>query len=57
MDVMDSGDDSDDDPMLTEMLEYVRDINQSHPKVNKRAERYKIRDHMERSVKRYATHV
>ena len=54
---MDSGDDSDDDPMLTEMLEYVRDINQSHPKVNKRAERYKIRDHMERSVKRYATHV
>ena len=41
---MDSGDESDDDPMSTEMLEYIRDRSQSHPNVNKREARYKIRD-------------
>ena len=44
MDVMDSGDDSDDEPMSTEMLEDICDRNQSHLKFNRRESRYKIRD-------------
>ena len=42
MDVMDSGDDSDDEPMSTDMLEDIRDGSKSHPSVNRREARYKI---------------
>ena len=34
MDAMSSRNESDTDPMSTEMLEYIRDISQSHPSVN-----------------------
>ena len=44
MDATDSGDESDDDPISTEMLEYIRDRDQYHPNVNRRKDRYKIRD-------------
>ena len=44
MDVMDSGDESDNDPMSTKMLEYIRDGSQSHTNVNSRKARYKVRD-------------
>ena len=44
MDVMDSGDESDDEPMSTEMLEDINDGSQSHPNVNRKEARYKIRD-------------
>ena len=41
---MDYVDESDDDPVSTEMLEDIRDISQFHPNVNRREARYKIRD-------------
>ena len=41
---LDSGDESDDEPMSTEMLEDICDVSQSHPDVNQRDTRYKIRD-------------
>ena len=41
---MDSGDESDDDPIFMEILEDIRDGSQSHPGFNKREDRYKIRD-------------
>ena len=44
MDVMDSGDESDDEPIYTEMLEDICDGGQSHLDVNRREARYKIRD-------------
>ena len=44
MDAMDSGNESDDDPISTEMLEDICDGSQSHMKVNRREECYKIRD-------------
>ena len=44
MDAIYYGDESDHDPMSTEMLEDIRDGSQSHPKVNMRETRYKIRD-------------
>ena len=34
MDVMDSGDESDNDPIFTEMLEDIYDLSQSHMNVN-----------------------
>ena len=34
MDEMDSGDESDDEPMSTEMLEDIPDGSQNHPSVN-----------------------
>ena len=34
MDVMDSGDESDNDPIFTEMLEDIYDLSQSHLNVN-----------------------
>ena len=43
IDALDSGDDSDDEPMSTEMLEDIRDGNQYHPNVNRIESRYKIR--------------
>ena len=41
MDAMDSGDDSDDEPMSTEMLEDILDGSQYHPSVNSIEARYK----------------
>ena len=43
-DALDSGDESDDEPMSTEMLEDIRDGSQSHPDVNMRDVRYKLCD-------------
>ena len=40
---MGSGDESDDDPVSTEMLENIRDISQFHPNVNRIKARFKIR--------------
>ena len=44
MDAMDSDDESDDDPISTQMLEDIRDGSKSHPEVNRIEARYKIRD-------------
>ena len=44
MDVMDSENESDDDPISTEMLEDICDGSQSHPNVNRTEACYKIRD-------------
>ena len=44
MDAMNSGDESDHDLISTKILEDIRDGSQTHPNVNKREERYKIRD-------------
>ena len=41
---MNSGDDSDRDLVSKEMLEDIRDRSQTHPNVNRREARYKIRD-------------
>ena len=38
---MDSLDESDDEPMSTETLEYIRDRSQSYPNVNRIKARYK----------------
>ena len=42
MDVMDSGNQSDDEPMSTEMLEEICNISKSHSIVNRIDARYKI---------------
>ena len=44
MDVMDSGDEDEDEPMYTEMLEDTHDGGMSHTIVNRREACYKIRD-------------
>ena len=44
MDVMNADDESYDDPMSMKMLEDIHDGSQSHPNVNRREARYKIRD-------------
>ena len=44
MDAINSGDDSDHDLISTEMLEDICDWSQTHPNVNRREARYKIRD-------------
>ena len=41
---MNSGDESDHDLIYTEMLEDIHDRSQTHPNVNEREARYKIRD-------------
>ena len=41
---MDYGNESDHDPISTEIFEDVRDGSQSHPSINRREARYKIRD-------------
>ena len=43
---LDSGYESDNETMSTEMLEGNCDGSQSHPNINRREERYKIRDHI-----------
>ena len=42
--VMDYSDESDDEPMYTYMLEYIRDGSQSHPNINGVEACYKICD-------------
>ena len=42
--MLDSGDESDDEPMSTEMLEDIRDGSQYHPGLNRRDAHYKIQD-------------
>ena len=44
MEKIDSNEKSDHDIISTEMLEDIRDWSQTHPNVNKREVRYKIRD-------------
>ena len=44
MENINSGDDSDHDLISTEMLEDICDRSQTHPNVNKKEARYKIRD-------------
>ena len=44
MDAMNYGDESYHDLISTEMLEDIRDGSQTHPNVNRREARYKIRD-------------
>ena len=46
---MSSGDETDDEPMSTEMLEDICDGSQSHPSKNRRDALYKIRDSIKRS--------
>ena len=41
---MSSGDESDIEPMYTDMLEDICDRSQYHPIINRREARYKIRD-------------
>ena len=48
MDVMDYGDKSYDEPMSTEILEYIRDRSKSHLNINRRESRYKIHDRIRR---------
>ena len=63
MDALDHGDESDDKPMPTDMLEMFCDGSQYHTHINRREARYKIRDcikpgqlEQKRSVKIYAKH-
>ena len=59
MDAMDSNDKSDHDIISTEMLENIRDGNQSHPNANQRGTCYKRCDRttgIEKSVKSYTKH-
>ena len=44
VDTIKYGDESDHDLISTDMLHDIRDGSQTHPKVNKREARYKIRD-------------
>ena len=44
MDAMDYGDESDHDLISTYLLEDIRDRSQTHPNVNRREARYKIRN-------------
>ena len=44
IDALDCGNESDDEPMSAEMLEYIRDGSQSHQNVNRIEARYKIND-------------
>ena len=46
---MSPGDESDAEPMSTEMLEDIRDGSQSHPSINRIDARYKIRGRFKQS--------
>ena len=48
IDAISSGDESDDKPKSTDMLEDIRDVRQSHLSINRIEARYKIRDHIKR---------
>ena len=43
---MDSGYETDDEPLATEMLEDIRYGSKYHPSINSRGARYKIHDHI-----------
>ena len=45
-DALDSGYESYDEPISTEMLEDIRNRSQSHPNINRIKARYKIRGHI-----------
>ena len=47
---MNSGDESYDEPMSTEMLEDICDRSQSHTNVNTREARYKIHNHIKKRL-------
>ena len=49
MENLDSSDESDHDLIYTEMLQDIREGSQTHPNVNKREARYKIRDCIRKS--------
>ena len=49
MENIDSSDESEHDLISTEMLQDIRDGSQTHPTVNKREARYKIRDRVRQS--------
>ena len=49
MNVMDLGDEYNDEPISTEMLEDIRDGSKSHLRVNRKNARYKICDCIKRS--------
>ena len=46
---LDCSDESDHDIISMEMLEYIRDGDQTHPNVNKMEARYKISDRVRQS--------
>ena len=46
MDAMSSGNEYDAETMSTNMLEDIRDVSQSHPRVNRSETRYKIHNHI-----------
>ena len=46
MEDINSGDESDHDLISTDMLEYICDVSQTHPNVNRREASYKIRDNI-----------
>ena len=48
-----SGDESDHDLISTEMLDDIRDGSQTHPNVNRRESRYKIRDRIRQRQSEY----
>ena len=49
MDAMDSGVESDDEPMSMEILEDISDSSKSHPSVNRIEAHYKICDRIKRN--------
>ena len=49
MEKINSGDESDHDLIYTEMLQDIFDGSQTHPNVNRRESRYKIRDYIRQS--------
>ena len=53
MDAINSGNESDDEPMYVEMLEDIFDGSKSHTSVNRREEWYKICDHIKQSQMEY----
>ena len=42
IDAMDYGNNSEDEPIYTDMLEYICDGSKSHPSINNREARYQI---------------
>ena len=50
---MDSGNESDDEHIYTEMLEDIHDVIQFHTGVNRRDTRYKIRDRIKQRQSEY----
>ena len=50
---MSSGNDSDSEPMSTDMLEDICDVSKSRPSINRREARGKIRDHIKRRQKEW----